>query len=192
MKATWMTGMVFLTALLVANSGCSEKEPETTTGKHERLSTLLIEPNLAVGPVRAGMTLTQVVAELGEPQRRTSNALEYIRFGLAIMPGPDERVQVVMCGDVTGINGPFAKAFSGRTREGIGMNSTREEVIRAFGEPTASEKMRGGLESLQYGRLGITFTLEGGKVHHMIVRLREPQEPDRTVTLEPASETSGK
>jgi len=94
-------------------------------------------------------------------------------------------VQVVMCGDVTGINGPLVKAFTGRTKEGIGMNSSREEVIKAYGEPTSSEKFIGGIESLQYAPLGITFTLERGRVHHMIVRLRS-QESDRTVNLAPA------
>ena len=91
-----------------------------------------------------------------------------------------------MCGDVTGINGPFVKAFKGRTKEGIGMRSTREDVLRAYGEPTESEKFRGGLESMKYQPLGITFTLEGGKVHHMIVRLDGEAETNRTVTLEPA------
>ena len=66
------------------------------------------------------------------------------------------------------------------------MHSTREDVIKAYGEPTESEKFRGGLESLKYQPLGITFTLEGGKVHHMIVRLAGAQETNRTVTLEPA------
>jgi hypothetical protein len=192
MKAEWMTSGVVVLAVLLAGGSCSEKPSEAAAGVAGANSTLLIEPNIAVGPVRAGMTVEQVVAELGEPQRRPSNSLEYTRLGLAVMPGPDGKVQVVMCGDVTGINGPFAKAFTGRTKEGIGMYSTREEIIRAYGDPTASEKMRGGLESLQYEPLGMTYTLEDGKVHHMIVRLRGPQQPNRTVTLEPTPETSGK
>jgi hypothetical protein len=63
------------------------------------------------------------------------------------------------------------------------MNSTRDEILKAFGEPGSDEKMRFGLESLTYPSLGLTFTLEAGKVHHMIVRLHAP-EPDRTVTIE--------
>jgi hypothetical protein len=192
MKAASMTaGVVVLAMALAGGPGCSEKRSELANGTPGTNSTLLIEPNLAVGPVRAGMTVAQVIAELGEPQRLPSNSLEYTRLGFAVMPGPDGKVQVVMCGDVTGINGPFAKAFTGRTKEGIGMFSTRDEIIHAYGDPTASEKMRGGLESLQYEPLGITFTLETGKVHHIIVRLRGPQQPDRTVTLVPAPEPSG-
>jgi len=147
---------------------------------------MVIEPNLAVGAIRAGMTVNEIATKLGQPQRRTANSLEYTDLGLAVMPGPDGVVKVVMCGDVMGLNRPFAAHFSGRTQEGIGLGSTREEVVRAFGQPTESEKLRGSIESLKYASLGITFSLEGGKVYHLIVRLGDPQEPDRTVTLEPA------
>jgi len=146
---------------------------------------ILIEPGVAVGKVRAGMRSEAVIAQLGEPQRRTANALEYTSLGFAVMPGPDGIIQVVMCGDVTGLNGPLVKAFNGRTKEGIGLNSTREDLVKAYGQPSSGEKLRGGMESLRYDSLGITFTLEGGKVFHMIVRLGA-QEPDRTVTIEVA------
>lgn len=173
-------------ATVLLSAGCANDSDQAASGAVATNTPILIEPNMSVGKVRAGMTLSQVVAELGEPPRRTATALEYPQLGFAVLPGPDDLAQVVMCGDVTGINGPFVKAFRGQTKEGIGMNSTREQVIRAYGEPTQAEKMRAGIESLKYQGLGITFTLEGGKVHHMIVRLRSPQEPDRTVTLEPA------
>jgi len=192
MKAGWNISPIVLLTALAMLSGCSEKPSSEVAAAGGSHSNLLIEPKLAVGPIRVGMTTQQVLAQLGQPQRRTSNSLEYKQLGLAIMPNPEGRVQVVMCGDVTGINGPFAKAFKGRTKEGIGMYSTREEVTRVYGEPTRSEKMRGGLESLQYESLGMTFTLEAGKVHHMIVRLREDEPMDRTVTLEPAPQTTEK
>ena len=47
------------------------------------------------------------------------------------------------------LDNPFVKAFTGRTKEGIGMESTREEVIASHGEPTASSKMTVKLDSLQ-------------------------------------------
>ena len=180
MKASCFFSHLILLPLLFF-SGCSK---DSNQGVLVNSPLLLIEPNLSVGPIRAGMTVQQVIAQLGEPQRRTANSLEYARLGLAAMPDSDGVVQVVMCGDVTGINGPFAKAFAGRTKEGIGMNSTRDEVLKAYGEPTASKKMGWGLESLQYQPLGITLTLEGGKVHHMIVRLRGPEVPDQTMTVD--------
>ena len=172
--------IILAAGLLV--SGCTDNSGPAAAAN----TPMLIEPRVGVGKVRSGMTVQQVVAELGEPQRRTANALEYTRLGFAVMPASNGPVRFVMCGDVIGIRGPLVKAFSGRTKEGIGMNSTREEVVKAYGEPAESERFRGGLESMQYPSLGITFTLEGGKVHHMIVRLGPSQEPDRTISIEPA------
>jgi hypothetical protein len=171
----------FLTGL-----GCSERTEQAANPPVQ------IEPNLAVGPIRAGMRVEEIIARLGEPDRRTANALEFTHLGFAVMPNAEGVVQVVMCGDVTGINGPLVKAFTGRTKEGIGLSSTREELVRAYGPPSSSEKMRGGTESVRYDSLGITFTLEAGKVYHMIVRLTGPPAPDRSVTLEPVPSTTQK
>jgi len=168
----------------LAVGACSRES--TDAGRTPPNPPLLIEPNACVGQIRAGMTVQQVVQQLGEPQRRTSTALEYTRLGFAVLPGPGGIIQVVMCGDVIGMNGPLVDAFTGRTKEGIGMKSTREEILRAYGEPAESKKFPGGLESMHYPNLGMTFTLEGGRVHHMIVRFPLPSEPDRTITLEPA------
>jgi hypothetical protein len=174
--------------MAVSGAGCSDKSEQHARAQPGTNVVMLIEPNLGVGNVRAGMTVTQIIAELGEPQRRTANSLEYTGLGLAVLPGPDGVVQVVMCGDVTGINGPFTKAFKGRTREGLGMYSSREEIVKALGQPSERQQLRGGLESLNYEDAGITFTLEGGKTHHMIVRLRGNTPPGAPVTLEPGKQ----
>jgi hypothetical protein len=109
------------------------------------------------------------------------------------MPSPDGIVQVVMCGDVTGLNGPLVKAFTGRTKEGVGLGSAREEVLKAYGQPTVEEKLRGNTESFRYDPLGITFTLENGKVYHMIVRLRSDQQQQQpTVTVDLPSSNPAK
>jgi hypothetical protein len=145
---------------------------------------MLIEPNVAVGKIHAGMTMTQVVSVLGEPPRRPGKSLEYPQLGLAVKPGPDGLVQYVMCGDVTGIKGPFVKAFTGRTKEGIGMHSSRADVLKTYGEPTADEKMAIGFESLRYDPVGITFTLDGDQVHHMVVRLEGVPETNQNIRIE--------
>jgi hypothetical protein len=184
MSRSWNPGLAILAAALVFGAAsCSESPDEQASNGAQTNPPIVIDPNVSVGKIRAGMTTQQVIAELGQPQRRTANALEYTRLGLAVLPDTNGIVKVVMCGDVTGINGPLVKAFAGRTREGIGMKSTREEVIKALGEPSGTERFPGAIESLKYDRLGLTLTTEGGKVHHLIVRFRS--EPDRTVNLEP-------
>ena len=186
MKTGWQRSgeTALVMALVFSLAACSKTSEFEGRGANEPLS---IEPHVSVGKVHAGMTVKEVVAGLGEPQRRTASALEYARLGLAVVHDTNGVVQAVMCGDVTGIRGPYVKAFNGRTKEGIGMNSTREDVLRAFGDPTSNERIAGGGESLKYVPQGITFTLEGGKVHHMIVMLGSSREPDRAVILEPAA-----
>jgi hypothetical protein len=166
----WLVVPAALTALFFLPA-CSE-QPGADSEVATSADALQIEPNAGVGPIRAGMTTQQVVAAIGEPARRTANALIYPKLGLAVMPGADGTAQVVMCGDVTGLQGPFVKAFRGKTSAGLGMESTRDEIIKALGEPTEAETFRGGQEALRYADLGITFTLQQSKVHHIIVRLR--------------------
>ena len=169
--------------LLLLAAGCTEDTSPPTEIKTATNASIIIEPNICVGPIRAGMTVDQVNRVLGAPAHTLPNALDYPKLGLAIMPGADNIVQVVMCGDVMGIRGPYVQHFTWRTKEGIGMNSTREDLIKTYGDPTVQDKFRGGLESLAYQLLGITFTLEGGKVHHMIVRLGQPVAPSDSVKV---------
>jgi hypothetical protein len=148
---------------------------------------MLIVPHLSVGEIRAGMTVEQLVTALGEPRKKTANAYDYPRLGLAVMP-KEGVVIAVICGDVTGINGAYVKVFNGRTREGIGLRSTRDEVLKVYGEPTKMTGEPGGLHSMRYDNVGITFNLEGGKVHHMIILLdgqegAPPQQPDESIQL---------
>ena len=181
------TACLFL-CIIFQIGGCSKEPGSSGLTQSQTNAPLLIEPNASVGAVRAGMTIAQLKAELGPPQRTTPNSLQYPRLGFAVIPDADGKIQVVMCGDVTGPGGPYAKAFSGRTKEGIGMFSTHEQVVTAYGPPDSSERFIGGVESMKYSALGITFTLERGKVYHMIVHLGEnpqPQSPpDNAVTID--------
>jgi hypothetical protein len=164
---------VLLGAMLFA-VGCSDNHKPEPSGTASDSPPEIIQPNVSVGKVHAGMTVKQVEAELGKPDYTTANALEYSKRGFAVMPNREGLVQVVMCGDVTGNNGPFVQRFHAKTKEGIGLGSTRDELIKAYGEPSNDEKFPGNRESMRYDPLGITFSLESGKVHHMIVRLKMP------------------
>lgn len=178
-----------MAAAIVLGGGCSRTDQPQSAASD---TPILIEPRVAVGRIHAGMSARDVIQQFGEPNRRTANAIEYTPLGFAVMPDKDGIVQVVMCGDVTGINGPLVNRFNGRTKEGIGLKSTREDLIKAYGEPTSSEKLRGGTESISYDSLGMTFTLESGRIYHMIVRLEPAREKLTDVTLEPVQNGAGK
>jgi hypothetical protein len=130
------------------------------------------------------MTLQQVVAELGEPDRKEGSVLKYLNLGLSVI-GKEGVVHIVLCVDPSAQDapgspstfsadermsknkGPLAKAFAGRTKEGIGIGSSRADVIHAYGEPTATEAAGDGrpsLEVLRYRPLGLYFRLRDGRV----------------------------
>jgi hypothetical protein len=186
---TSRAGIAFLLFCIAGyGPGCSEESELSKSTEQQTNAPVLIEPSVSVGKVHAGMTVAELKQILGPPQRTTPNSIQYPKLGFAVMPDAEGIIQVVMCGDVTGLGGPYTKAFAGRTKEGIGMLSTREQVVSAFGEPDTSERFMGGLESMKYSALGITLTLERGKVFHMIVRLgrqaQTPPPPDNAVTIE--------
>jgi hypothetical protein len=162
-------------AVFIAGAGCSDGSKPSTNSPSASETSIVIEPGVGVGKVRAGMTVQQVVAELGEPDSKTGHVLNYVRSGFSVVPNRDGVVRVVMCGDSLGIGTALVKAFKGRTKEGIGMNSGRAEVIQAYGEPTESDHSDPGHEALKYGSLGLKFTLQNDKVHHIVVDFREAQ-----------------
>ena len=79
-----------------------------------------------------------------------------------------------MCGNSSGVNDSLARAFTGRTKEGLGLGSSRADVVKAYGEPSEVVKAA-GQESLKYSPLGLTFSLLDGKVYHLIVDFRAPK-----------------
>ena len=102
------------------------------------------------------MTVQQVIAELGQPTRTNAAGLEFTNLGLFV--GPDQREVVLF------------PPFPGRTKKGIGMGSTRADVIQAYGEPTAvNPATKPGFEILKYEMLGLRFQLYNGRVDWMTV-----------------------
>jgi RNA polymerase sigma factor (sigma-70 family) len=130
-------------------------------------ASVLIVPRLGVGKVRSGMNDRQVIAELGEPDRKTGTGriLHYTRLGMTVVFNPNTgTVQAVFAGDDNGAGGPMTRFFRGRTREGIGMGSSREDILRAFGPPSEVQQTQAGREWLRYPSLGLNLALQGGKM----------------------------
>ncbi len=171
-KRTWVQFETLAAALfLVLAGGCSDRSQPAPSSQADAGSAIVIEPHIGVGKVQAGMTVEQVVEILGAPDNKTGQVLNYVRSGFSVVPSKDGAVRVIMCGDTFGLNTALVKAFKGRTREGIGMNSRRAEVFRAYGEPTEIDLSDPGHEALKYRPLGLTFTLQNEQVHHIVVDL---------------------
>jgi hypothetical protein len=131
-------------------------------------NSLVNTPNMGVGKVKAGMTEDDVITALGEPERTQGEVLIYDkRFGFSVVCSRQKIVGAVFCGG--GVD------FKGRTKEGIGIDSSRDNLIKTFGQPTSAKPWPNDQEQLEYKTLGLTFTLQNGKVFHIIVNLRKRQ-----------------
>lgn len=148
-----------------ANTGAKVTQPEDI---------VLIVPGESVGKVRKGMSTNEVEAVLGKAEKWVGRNMVYDnKLGMSV--GLTKAgAMVVFCGSSM-LRYPSVKAFKGRTKEGIGMFSTRAEVVQAFGQPTTAQPWNQGQEQLEYKALGLTFTLEAGKVMNIIVDFRKPQ-----------------
>jgi len=174
MKSKTILEVVAIAAtIVIVTTSCSDSAKPGSSGQVNSNTPILIEPGVGVGKVRAGMSMDEVIAQLGKPDGKPGDRLlEYRRLGFAVGFGRDGAVNVVMCGNSTGVNDSLAKAFTGRTKEGLGLGSSRADVVKAYGEPSGVEKGPAARESLKYSPLGLTFLLLEGKVYHMTVDFR--------------------
>ena len=137
--------LILLVVAAALAGGCSKRSESTA-----------IEPGVSVGSVHSGMTIEQVISQLGPPDNTNRSHLEYRHLGLNVVPAQGGTVEKVIIGH------PFA----GRTKEGIGIGSSRADVIQAYGTPVddTPESQTQGDEVMWYGRLGLIFQLHNGKV----------------------------
>ena len=164
-----------LMAAAGGGSGCSHHQgaaaPKDVPGRGaQQNSSFLITPGQGVGPVSFGMTSIDVIDAIGQPLRITGSMYEYQQLGLAVGFDNSCRVFAVLCGGWCPGSDELTYVFSGRTQEGIGMHSSREEVLNAFGEPKQIQEIQPGFEVLRYP--GLDCALRDGEVVH--VTLRKP------------------
>lgn len=140
---------VFLMAAVVVAAGCSK-----------RSESVAIMPEVSIGAIHSGMTIQQVIAELGQPDQTNSSGFNFAHLGLQVNPGSGDTVLKVIVGP----------QFAGRTKDGIGIGSSRADVIQVYGEPTVARLgATTNYEYLRYSKRGLSFMLHDGKVHIMSV-----------------------
>ena len=86
---------------------------------------MLIQPNLGVWEIHKGMNKRQVTALLGRPGSIDGSIWCYDSLGLGVLfrDGDEGTMVNIHCREL----------FRGATEEGIGIGSSREELIKAFG-----------------------------------------------------------
>ncbi len=166
--------------IIIVTTSCSDNAnpgsgASVKSGSSDQVSSntpISVESGVSVGKVRAGMTTNEVIAQLGKPDGEQGRFLEYKQLGFAVGYGRDGVVKTVMCGGSSGVEDPLTLAFTGRTKDGLGMGSSRAEVVKSLGKPSEVLKGPAAQETMKYSPLGLTFTLMDGKVFHMIVDFR--------------------
>jgi len=119
-------------------------------------------PGVGLGPIKFGMSKEEVIAVLGQPDRAEAAgmALYYLKSkGLQVLIDPQRGVRAIDCWSKDYPQAPpEINTFTGKTKEGIGMGATREEIIAAYGEPDRTDT-RAPFETLRYGKMRTNFVL---------------------------------
>jgi hypothetical protein len=58
--------------------------------------------------------------------------------------------------------------FAGKTKEGIGIGASKEEIVAAYGQPDrTSTSLNGVIQNLHYDKISARFSLKEGKLMSM-------------------------
>lgn len=122
---------------------------------------IIIYPNGRVGKVKKGMNRRQVEAAIGQPLKKDTTTSFYVRKGMLVSF------------DTNGIvaNVKIVKPFGGITQEGIGIGTSLDELMKAYGNPDEDQKNETEGEDLRFNRLKTSFSLEHGEIISIIVHL---------------------
>ena len=154
---------------LLALVSCAKKVDED-----ESRDEIIIEPLVGIGPVRFGMSKDQVIEHFGRPDKVMAEGtkLSYVASkGLGFTVDSELGLQMIQCwSDNWPTKLPFAvTTFVGRTKEGIGIGATQEEIVAAYGQPdrTGTDSYKGVIQGLDYDKLRIKFSLWQDKLISM-------------------------
>ena len=157
-----------LTLCLVTLLSCAKKADTEDT-----VEELIIEPLVGIGPVRFGMSKSEIVKHFGEPDKVLAEGtkLHYVPSrGLSFTVDTELGLQEISCWS-EGMLPSGVTTFAGRTKEGIGIGATQEEIVAAYGQPDRrSTDSKEVIQNLHYDKLQAKFSLQEGKLISMVLR----------------------
>lgn len=162
---TWMA--TFAAASILIVTSCSKPNPSLKSKplQVESQPPILVEPNARVDKVRRGMNEQEVEVALGQPEKKDRDTSFYLSQGIYASFNKEGKEGVVY-------NVKCVKPFAGVTKEGIGIGSTRAELIKAYGTPDQDQHFDHGDENLWFAPLATSFYLENDKITSFIVHWR--------------------
>jgi hypothetical protein len=144
--------------LVLSFAGCSKHTLVTWSSS----ASDILDPESGIGPLHSDMTISEVIAKLGEPDDTFDGFCDYTNLGLRVYFGKEKLVSGVW------VKTPFA----GHTKKGIGIGVDRAEVLNAYGEPTDTSPVMPKVEAMFYRPLVMTFQIKDGKVDSIIVNFK--------------------
>jgi hypothetical protein len=156
---------------LVALISCKEK-----ADKEASVDELIIEPLVGIGPVKFGMSKEEVIKHFGPPDKVLADGtkLNYVSSrGLSFTVNPELGLQEIGCWS-EGMLPSHATTFAGKTKEGIGIGASEEEIVAAYGLPDRTSSGSGDIiKNLHYDKLSSKFSLKEDKL--MTMTLEAPK-----------------
>ncbi|MFB0551856.1 MAG: hypothetical protein ACETWQ_00955 [Phycisphaerae bacterium] len=119
---------------------------------------LVIELGVGVGPVRFGMSKEEVIKHIGQPDKIEAVMQDVVRLdyissrGLLFGLNPTVGINYIKCYS-EGYPGFYhVTTFAERTKKGVTMGASRNQIITAYGEPDRTDS-KGRFTILYYDNL---------------------------------------
>ena len=154
------------TLCIVALISCSKKADEEAL-----VDELIIEPLVGIGPVKFGMSKEEVIKHFGQPDRVHEGEVTKLSYvpsrGLSFAIHSELGMQEISCWS-EGMLPSRVTTFAGRTKEGIGIGASEEEIAAAYGQPDrTSTGSKGVIQNHHYDGPQAKFSLQEGKLISM-------------------------
>jgi hypothetical protein len=125
----------------------------------------IIQPGVGMGELLFGTDQAKVTEVLGKPDFMAGDGL-YQYTGLVVV-ARDGKVYSFQCGDGNGPGTRHAEQCPCRTTEGIGVGSSKQDIVAVYGEPTRRTTTQRGDTRIGYRSKGMGFMLRDDKVYFM-------------------------
>ena len=145
-----VTGLLCIGCRKSKEEAVPAEESETAGTNGQLKQAILIQPRVGVGKVHLWMTIDEVNQILGKPDQNEArpDLFVYKNMGLS-----------VVCPDKKTVRFIIIKGSNYQTAEGIGIGSTRKDVVATYGKPDNKVKDR-----LFYQKMEIMFTIADERV----------------------------
>ncbi len=173
-----------LLALLLSVTSCSEKQ-ESEDRNNSRPTIPQETPETSsqtaplssgqAGSLKLGMGIDTVTNILGKPDAVEDTFYKFLSHGIEINISSSKRtVHSITCLGSSFSLSPFYKGlnpYKGKTVEGIGIGSSKQDVIKAYGVPSSkNENIQGDSSGYyRYKDLGMTFNFDLGEMVNSII-----------------------